>query len=36
VVMKLFTEDLHVYFDYELKERFLKFNDDFKVMYDEF
>ena len=36
VVMKLFTDDLHVYFDYELKERFLKFNDDFRVMYDEF
>ncbi|MCF7931789.1 MAG: hypothetical protein K9K93_01345 [Acholeplasmataceae bacterium] len=36
VVMKLFQNDLHAYFDFDLKERFLKFNDEFAQMYNNF
>jgi HD-GYP domain-containing protein (c-di-GMP phosphodiesterase class II) len=35
-VLKLFTNELGNYFDFELKERFLKFNDEFAEMYNNF
>lgn len=35
-VLKLFQNELGNYFDYELKERFLKFHDEFLDMYDNF
>jgi hypothetical protein len=35
-VLKLFTNELGNYFDYDLKERFLKFHDEFAEMYNNF
>ena len=35
-VLQLFQEDLGYYFDYNLKERFLRFNQDFEKIYNEF
>ncbi|MBE0700930.1 MAG: hypothetical protein IH571_04520 [Acholeplasmataceae bacterium] len=35
-VMKLFQGELSNYFDYDLKERFLKFHDEFSEMYNNF
>lgn len=36
MVLKQFKEELGNYFDYDLKERFLKFNDEFSEMYNNF
>jgi len=36
IVMKLFQTELANYFDYDLKERFLKFHDEFSEMYNNF
>jgi len=36
VVLKHFQKELSAYFDYDLKERFLKFNDEFEEMYNNF
>lgn len=36
MVMKLFQSELANYFDYDLKERFLKFHDEFAEMYNNF
>ncbi len=36
IVMKLFQTELANYFDYDLKERFLKFHDEFGEMYNNF
>ena len=35
-VLKLFSNELGNYFDYDLKERFLKFHDDFAEMFNNF
>jgi hypothetical protein len=35
-VVKLFNSELHNYFDYDLKERFLKFHDEISMMYNNF
>ena len=36
IVLKSFQSELSNYFDYDLKERFLKFNDEFAEMYNNF
>ncbi len=36
IVLKAFQNELGVFFDYNLKERFLKFNDEFLEMFNEF
>ncbi len=36
IVFKSFQTDLGAYFDYDLKERFLKFHDEFAEMYNNF
>jgi len=36
IIMKLFQNELANYFDYDLKERFLKFHDEFAEMYNNF
>ncbi|MCD4826896.1 MAG: hypothetical protein K8Q99_03865 [Acholeplasmataceae bacterium] len=36
IVLKLFQQELGHFFDYDLKERFLKFNDEFSEMYNNF
>ena len=36
IVLKSFQTELSNYFDYDLKERFLKFNDEFAEMYNNF
>ena len=36
LVLKSFQTDLGTYFDYDLKERFLKFHDEFNEMYNNF
>jgi len=36
IVMKLFQTELANYFEYDLKERFLKFHDEFADMYNNF
>jgi HD-GYP domain-containing protein (c-di-GMP phosphodiesterase class II) len=36
IVLKSFQSELSNYFDYDLKERFLKFNDEFADMYNNF
>lgn len=36
IVLKSFQSDLGHYFDYDLKERFLKFHDEFSEMYNNF
>jgi response regulator RpfG family c-di-GMP phosphodiesterase len=36
MVLKSFQSDLGNYFDYDLKERFLKFHDEFAEMYNNF
>ncbi len=36
IVLKSFQTDLGNYFDYDLKERFLKFHDEFAEMYNNF
>ena len=36
IVLKQFQGELGNYFDYDLKERFLKFNDEFSEMYNNF
>ncbi len=36
MVMKLYQSELANYFDYDLKERFLKFHDEFAEMYNNF
>ncbi len=36
IVLKSFQTDLGHYFDYDLKERFLKFHDEFSEMYNNF
>lgn len=36
IVLKQFQSELGNYFDYELKERFLKFHDEFSEMYNNF
>ncbi|MGE4320845.1 MAG: hypothetical protein AB7E61_05325 [Acholeplasmataceae bacterium] len=36
IVLKAFQNELGTFFDYNLKERFLKFNDEFMEMYNNF
>lgn len=36
IVLKQFQQELGNYFDYDLKERFLKFHDEFSEMYNNF
>lgn len=36
IVLKAFQNELGTFFDYNLKERFLKFNDEFSEMYNNF
>jgi hypothetical protein len=36
IVLKLFQQELGHFFDFDLKERFLKFNDEFSEMYNNF